>query len=392
MALALKTPLDLGKLELQNPRMQNLSASPSSPVSGQFYYDTDDNTAYIWNGSAWVAMQGQTAAQILALLLTVDGSGSGLDADLLDGQSSAYYLSRANHTGTQTASTISDFDTQVRTSTLNQMTAPTADLSINSHKLTNVTDPTSAQDAATKNYVDGLLNGLDWKNSVRVATTAAGTLATSFENGDTIDGVVLATGNRILIKDQAAPAENGVYVVAASGAPTRATDCDASAEVTGGFTVFVNEGTSNADTAWSLTTNDTITLGTTGLTFTQISGLGQITAGAALTKSGNTLDVAVDNSSIEVSGDALRVKAAGVTDAMLASTFTKKSTGTIGDGASTSIAYTHSLGTRAVLVEVYDSSTFETVLCDVTRNSTSQVTLGFATAPASAAYTVVVIG
>lgn len=151
-------------------------------------------------------------------------------------------------------------------------------------------------DLVPKSYVDGLASGMDWKGSVRVATAAAGTLATDFENGDTVDGVVLSTGDRILIKDQAAPADNGIYVVQASGAPVRATDADVSAEVTGGMSVWVNEGTANADTAWTLTTNDVITLGSTSLSFTQTSGLGQISAGAGLTKTGNTIDVATANS------------------------------------------------------------------------------------------------
>lgn len=108
---------------------------------------------------------------------------------------------------------------------------------------------------------------VQWKAPVRVATTAAGTLASSFENGDTIDGVVLATGDRILIKDQAAGAENGIYVVAASGAPARASDADSAAELIGSI-VIVKEGTANADTGW-LATNDSITLGTTALVFTK---------------------------------------------------------------------------------------------------------------------------
>jgi hypothetical protein len=111
---------------------------------------------------------------------------------------------------------------------------------------------------------------------VRVATTAAGTLATSFENGDTIDGVVLATGDHILIKDQAAGAENGTYVVNASGAPTRAGDFDTSAKVVPGTLVVVSEGTSNKDSHWQLTTNAPITLGTTALVFfpTHMQGTG----------------------------------------------------------------------------------------------------------------------
>jgi hypothetical protein len=155
-------------------------------------------------------------------------------------------------------------------------------------------DPASALQAATKQYVDAMVAGQRVKDSVRVATTAAGTLATSFENGDSIDGVTLATGDRILIKDQSSGSENGVYIVAASGAPTRATDFDGNSstgEVVPGATFWVNEGTTNGDTAWTLTNNGTITVGSTALTFTQSSGLGQVTAGAGLTKSGNTLTI-----------------------------------------------------------------------------------------------------
>lgn len=128
----------------------------------------------------------------------------------------------------------------------------------------------------------------DIKESVRAATTVAGVLATSFENLDVIDGVTLATGDRILIKDQAAGAENGIYTVNSSGAPTRATDADTSAEVTAGMYTFVSEGTTNADSGFVLATNDPITLGVTALVFTQFPA--QITAGAGLTKTGNTID------------------------------------------------------------------------------------------------------
>lgn len=191
-------------------------------------------------------------------------------------------------------------------------------VSLNSQKITNLLDPTSAQDAATKAYVDAASVGIDWKPSVRVATTAAGTLASSFANGQTVDGVTLATGDRILIKDQSSGAENGIYVVAASGAPTRSSDADTSAEVTAGFAVFVEEGTTNADSGWVLTNNGAITLGSTALTFVQFTGLGQITAGNGLTKTGNQLDVQVDASTIEINADTLRVKDAGITLAKLA--------------------------------------------------------------------------
>lgn len=156
-------------------------------------------------------------------------------------------------------------------------------------------DPTSAMHAATKQYVDGVAAGLDWKASVRAATTAnIATLAGGAPS--TLDGVTLAANDRILVKDQTTGSQNGIYVVTtlgtgANGTWTRATDADANAEVTSGLTVWVNEGTTNGDTAWTLITNDPITVGTTALVFSQSSGLGQITAGAGLTKTGNTLDI-----------------------------------------------------------------------------------------------------
>ena len=119
-------------------------------------------------------------------------------------------------------------------------------------------------------YVQAMFAARLWKDPVRVATTAAGTLATSFENGDTIDGVVLATGDRILIKDQASSIENGIYVVAASGAPTRATDFDATAEITSA-SVAVTVGSSNGDTIW-LCTSDSPTVGVSNINFVQLGG------------------------------------------------------------------------------------------------------------------------
>lgn len=133
-------------------------------------------------------------------------------------------------------------------------------------------------------YLDGLgLEGTSWKGVVRCATTSAGTLATGFENGDAIDGVTLATGNRILIKNQATASENGIYVVAASGAPSRATDCDTGAEMLG-LAVIVAEGTTNADTLWFCTTNATITIGSTSLAFSQIGGTASVSETSAGTE------------------------------------------------------------------------------------------------------------
>lgn len=184
------------------------------------------------------------------------------------------------------SSNINDFHTAVRTNRLDQMSAPTSSVSMNSQLLTNVLDPVNPQDAATKAYVDAARSGLDVKQSVRVATTADITLSGT----QSIDGVSVLSGDRVLVKNQNAASQNGIYVVAA-GSWSRATDADSDVEVTAGMFTFVAEGTTNADSGWVLTTNDTITLGTTALAFAQFSGAGQIVAGNGLTKTGNTLDV-----------------------------------------------------------------------------------------------------
>src|SRR6056300_776761 len=193
-------------------------------------------------------------------------------------------------------------------------------IDVNNSRLTNVTDPTGTQDAATKGYVDAVKQALDIKDSVRVATTANITIASDLNVGDTIDGVTLADGDRVLVKDQSTASENGIYTAGSS--PVRAADANTSAEVTSGMFCFVEEGTVGGDNGFVLTTNDTITLDTTDLTFVQFSGAGQVIAGDALSKSGNTLNVNDDDITLEVNSDALRIKgitATAVGDILLGS-------------------------------------------------------------------------
>lgn len=202
---------------------------------------------------------------------------------------------------TLTAAKISDFDTQVRTSTVAQLAAPAAALAMNSQKITGLADPTLAQDAATKNYVDTVAQGLNAKLSVHAATTGNITLSGT----QTVDGVALVANDRVLVKNQTTTTENGIYVVAA-GAWTRATDANSWAELISAFT-FVEEGTVNADTGWVSTVNAGGTLGSTAVTFTQFSAAGAYTAGTGMTASGNTFNVIGTADRITANADSIDI-------------------------------------------------------------------------------------
>jgi phage-related tail fiber protein len=233
---------------------------------------------------------------------------------------------------------------------LDQISAPTASVSLNSQKIVSLQDGSADSDAATVGQLNAAVRGFDWKQSVRAATTANGTLASAYENGDTIDGVTLSTGDRILIKNQTTGSENGIYTVNASGAPTRATDADSNSEVTGGMTVLVEEGSTNADTGWTLTNDGAITLGSTALTFVK------------------TMSQAVATGTVN------------------------KYSASVGNGSATSFNVDHNLGTLDVVVQVFTNSDGTQVEPDVTHSTTNRVVLDFAVAPTSNQYRVVVLG
>lgn len=215
-------------------------------------------------------------------------------------------------------------------------------LDLQGNKIIGLADGVNPQDAVNRSQLDAAAAGLDPKGSVRVATTANIALTGT----QTIDGVAVVAGDRVLVKNQTTGSENGIYVVAA-GAWTRATDADTSAEVNGGMYVFVEEGTANADTGWVLTTNNPITLGTTALVFTKFTA---------------------------------------------AATGLSRFATNIGDGAATSYTVTHNLGTLDVVVEVFENSTGAQVFVDVVHATINTVTITFGAAPAANAYRVVVIG
>ncbi|MFG3170540.1 hypothetical protein [Streptomyces sp. NPDC048200] len=284
-----------------------------------------------------------------------------------------------------------------------------------SQRIVSVADPSSSSDAATKAYVDNLLNGLRWKQPVRVATTTNGTLASAFANGQTVDGVTLSTGDRILLKDQSTGGDNGIYVVAASGAPTRATDADTATELYGA-TVVVLQGTANADRTYTQTV-DSITLGTTAQTWVQAGGGQSYSAdGNGIEVSSNTFSLELDGSTLQKSSAGLRigsaaagaglVEASGVlavgqgtgisvaADAVAVDTsvVTRHASASIGNGSATSIAVTHNLGTKDVSVTMRRASDDARVETDWVATDNNNVTLTFVTAPTTNEFRVTVQG
>jgi hypothetical protein len=201
----------------------------------------------------------------------------------------------------------------------------TGTVDVASKRITNVATPTQSTDAANKGYVDSVKQALDIKDSVRVATTANLTATASgsqvgktltnatTQAALTIDSIVLAVNDRVLVKDQTTAADNGIYTVTVVGTAstnwvlTRATDADISVDMTPGVFTFVEEGTVNGNNGFVLTTDAPVTLDTTALVFVQFSGAGQITAGAGLTKSGNTIDVIGTANRITVAADSVDI-------------------------------------------------------------------------------------
>lgn len=234
-------------------------------------------------------------------------------------------------------------------------------LDLSGNPINNLADPSGNQDAATKAYVDSVAQGWKWKDPVRAASTANLTLSGT----QTVDGVALIAGDRILVKDQSTASGNGIYVVAAGSWP-RAADLDANSEALGA-TVFVSEGSAHGNSQWSLTTDGPITVGTTALSWSQVGGGTSYTAGDGISISGST--IMVDTTVVA-----------------------RKASATIGDGAATSYNVVHNLGTTDVIVQVKAVSGGAWVLTDWAVTDSNTVTVSFAVAPGAGQYRVTVIG
>lgn len=430
-----------------------LSARPSAGEAGRLYYATDNYLLYFDDGSTWTQIDnfGSVTAQTTygassgngtstnfaradhthgtpaltnttpqALTIGSNGAvGTGTAPAREDhvhempdfgnvtsqttfgassGNGTSVDVSHADHThGTPT------HDNAAHSAiNLSALAVPTANVSWGSYKITSLADPTADQDAATKKYVDDVAQGLNIHDSVVAGTTA--NLNATYSNGTSgvgatltnagtqaafsIDGVSPTSGQRVLVKNQTTSAQNGIYTVTTVGSGstnwvlTRAVDFDSAAEIGGGDFTFITGGSTLDNTGW-VCVDKVTTVGTDPIVFTQFSGAGTYLAGNGLTLSGNTFSVNA-GTGITTTGGTTNIDTSLVVTKYAAS---------VGDGSNTSYTVTHNLGTKDVVVTVYDnSSPYAEVICDVQHTSTTAITLLFSVAPTSNQYRVVVHG
>lgn len=267
---------------------------------------------------------GELAYSYLNSTLYIGGAGGVGSAAIPIGGTGAFAsLNSPVFTGDPQAPTpaAADNDTSIATTawvrglSLSDFLAPTGNISWANNRITNLADPVAGTDAANKNYVDSVVQGLDSKASVRMRTTANITIASPGNTPANFDGVTPVAGNRVLLTNQTTASENGIYIWNGAAVPmTRALDANTSALVTAGQYMFVEEGTLSQDSGWVLITNAPIVLGTTALTYTQFNGAGSIVAGTGLSLTGNTLNVGTASTArIVVNADNIDLAVSGVT-------------------------------------------------------------------------------
>jgi hypothetical protein len=426
--------------ELQNARVQNLATAPSSPVVGQIYYNSVSNASWIWNGTSWQPTDASLStiiptSAIVSFAATVQGYHlNQFAAPTANLPMAGFQITGLNTAQSATGQAASwDFVTGRNLNTIAGAAATTASWGNGGYKIQNVGTPSTAGDAAEYTWVNSrplntfavptanipmagfTLTGLNVGPSAagqaaeyswvigQVQSAAAGiaskppvqcisTSNITLSGLQTLDGYTTIANDRVLVAGQTTQSANGAYN-ASAGAWTRVTDDGAApGEIQPGSTWLVVNGTVYGGTQWRCSNTGTITLGTTSITMVQFSAASVYTAGNGITLTGTAWSVnAAASAGSGGPGGGLVVSGSGV--AIDTTVVARKYSATIGDGSTTAIVVTHGLGTQDVMMQVKMSGTpYSEVECDMAATSTTTATFTFATAPASGAYRVIVLG
>ena len=436
MAQKFLTNIDLNQNQLINAKFEALATNPTTGnFEGRMYFNTATFTLMVYANAAWKKSVHSIAS----------GGGVGIAEAMTVSESNGTVTLTLNVADTDSAGLLPAAMWQMLTDATDAATASKL-VKRDGSGNAKVAVPTDAAHIATKGYVDSARQGLDVKASVRVATTAAINLSTDLQNGDVIDGVTLVTGDRVLVKNQGTDSENGIYVAVASGAASRSSDANGTAdtgELTSGTFTFVEAGTVNFDSGFVVSTDGTITVGSTGITWTQFSGAGSFEAGDGLSKSGTQVNVNVTANRTAITADAIDISAnyvgqssittlgtittgvwgSGATDIAVASGGTGASDAATARtnlgivtsaGASTtstpalarsakqacaasaagtsSTVVTHLFNSTDVIVQIYEVSSGATVVGDVVRTNADTVTVTLLGTITAGDYAIVVTG